>query len=48
MTADLLALDGNCVEACPIGYTVDDNLRACVSCNGGLCPRGIGRVNACI
>ena len=40
MTADLLALDGNCVEACPTGYTVDDNLRTCVSCNGGLCPKG--------
>ena len=47
MTADLLALDGNCVEACPTGYTVDDSLRTCVSCIGGLCPRGIGRVNAC-
>ena len=39
MTADLLPLDGNCVEACPTGYTVDYSLRTCVSC-GGLCPKG--------
>lgn len=37
---DLVVLDGNCVEACPEGYTVDDSLRACVSCNDGPCPKG--------
>ena len=50
MTADLLVLDGNCVEACPTGYTVDDSLRTCVSCNGGLCPKGsnfMSGVNKC-